>query len=790
MRRLFLFLGALMLAFTTQARPVDVTSAQKVGMRFLLANGLIETNDTLALSVTFVSDKLGTNCFYVFNVNDGFVIVSADTRSVPILGYSFNGNFVRENLPGNMEEWLEGYRTEIERGIAANAPEDGLASSQWKRLLDGSYTGLPDAKDDDFLVTSQWEQGSGYNMYCPVWNGEHVVVGCVATAMAQIIRYWQYPTRGFGQSRYVHSHYGQQAVNFDTVDYNYSLMPDKIRRTTSNAQRQMVSHLCYHCGITVKMNYQNPDHTTGSGAHSRDVPDALKHFGYVEAVLYERDRTNNDDLWDSLIRVEIDARRPIYYSGSGPDGGHAFILDGYDNQHRYHFNWGWGGYCDGFYTLTTMQGFTLGHEMVINIKPSGWDGHLSRFYISPDGNGGGVSWAQANNNIHAAWVLSSLVGKDLWMKEGVYYGDTMAAYAFSFSGHGNVYGGFAGTETALSQRNVQQHPTILSGRGRQQVLSAKFSSSGTLKLSDITVADGYSHAGSCVLLSGESVQADGLTIRDCVSDSGVVADITGSLVRYTQVKGNTAPVICHLSSARMRQSLVNNNDGDAVYLTSRARLVNSTIASNAGSGVVMDGQYNTCLNTIVWNNDTNVGLLTEVSDTSFGNCAIVGDSNLFDSLTVVLNQDNMAENGPRFIAPSEGRGVSGLSGNEDWHLSKGSVCINAGKRLTESMQDGDMERKVRCRQGFIDIGCYESNYNESSIEGALVDQVRIYPNPASDKVTISGFRPGMVEVYDVAGCKVRETRVSVDTATIGLDGLPAGVYFVRMQELVYKLVKR
>lgn len=789
MRRLSLFLMALFCGLAAVAKPVDVDNARLAGTHFLLSKGRIQQGDTLTLVRTYTSDDRAFDCFYAFNAGDGFVLVSADTRSVPILGYSFNGAFDPQTLSDNFAAWLEGYRSDIERGVRAGAPEDAATAKAWKLLLDGDCKPAPAAKDDTYLMTSTWSQGSGYNNYCPVMNGEHVVVGCVATAMAQIIHFWRYPVRGFGKSFYTHSTYGNQAVDFDTVDYDYDLMPDRISRRSTAAERDMVSRLCYHCGVTVQMNYQNPDHTSGSGAHSYKVPDALHHFGYTEGQYISRSDINNDSVWMVIIRKEIDAGRPIYYSGASTAYGHAFVLDGYNNQDKFHFNWGWGGQSDGFYTLYTMQGFTSSNDMVVGIQPSGWEGTLEHFHVGPSGRGDGSSWAQKNSNLAGAFVLASLVDKDIWLLEGTYYGDTSADYAYSFSGPGTLYGGFAGTETAVDQRSAGQHPTILSGDGRRGIVNVSNTARNAMEMNDIILQDGYSAGGDCVALRGSGVKANHIIVRQCASDSGRIATVDNSLVRYSRFEDNSAPAVCLLDDGSLRQSLVTHNDGDALRLEGYGRVVNSTVANNAGRGIVLEHRRCSAINNIVWNNDTDIVVATELTDTMLRNCAYVSDTLIGDTTSLLLSPNNNDPQGPQFISASTVRGRAGLVCGEDWNLARGSVCINAGERLRESMQDGDFDGHIRCRQGVIDLGCYETNY-PVGIDPVDVVAPAAYPNPATTRLNLTGCRAGEASLLDALGRTRRTFTLTSSEATLSLDGLPSGVYFLQLQGTVLRVVKQ
>ena len=792
MRHLLILLCLVAIGISAVAAPIDQTTALTVGTHFMQQKGLIKSNHHLQPYEGDLPEKISKS-LYIFNLDTmGFVIVSADDRCCPILGYSMNGSFDYAKVPSNMSAWLDECATTIQKGILADIPENKNALRQWNDLLQSSSSS-PDPKSDSYLLTSTWEQGSGYNNYCPIMDGQHVVVGCVATAMAQIIRYYGKPTRGFGRKSYLHSVYGILAVDFDTTDYNYSLMPDKIRRSTPSNQKDMVSRLCYHCGIVVNMEYQHAGHTSGSGAHTTNVPAGLTYFGYTNAKCYSRNNLNNDSLWAALIHNEIDNRRPIEYSGFGDDGGHAFVLDGYNDREQYHFNWGWGGYADGFYTLTTMVGFTNNHEMVINIYPSGWDGHLSRFLVSPDGDGDGTTWSNANNNINAAVQLTKLVDKEIWLKEGTYFGDTNSQYAFEFNIPATIIGGFAGTETSLTQHNPKDHPTLFDGQGRHSILYCHSASTANkqLGISHITIQNGFSPDGSVVNLSGE-MMAKYITVKNCVSDSGNILYTYDCHLIASSIHSNQAPTICRLTSGTaMRQCLVYNNSGNAVTLQGNSRVVNCDIVSNLGIGAIFQHPRSTFINNIVWNNNNSIRLDTTLTDTSFRYSAVEGDQLLPDSTIIWLDSDNEHAQGPRFIHPSLTRGIEGANQSLDWHLGQGSICINAGERLRESLSDGDLDQSLRSRQGAIDIGCYESNYPVGIEPTATTHSLTAYPNPSHGILTVHNLpNQAPVQLYDIRGREIITLQPTDTTLQLDISHLPQGIYFLRTGSETLKIVRQ
>lgn len=772
--------------------PVDINVAKQCATNFLLSEGLIKETDTVSLySVNIPSAKTDFPCFYIFNTGDfGFVIASADDRCTPILGYSTSGRFDTERCPSNMRVWLENYAHDITAGILAQASDDPESLAEWDKLKTAA-TASSSPKADEFLLESTWEQGWGYNNYCPTMGGQHVVVGCVATAMAQIIRFHGYPHRGFGKKSYQHSVYGIQAVDFDTTNYDYTLMPNHIGYGSTASQRDMVSRLCYHCGVVVNMQYQHSGHPDGSGSYTHLVPDGLKYFGYTDAIYYSRSSITDDTEWRKMIRNEINNRRPIEYAGvDSEQGGHAFVLDGYSSGNRFHFNWGWGGYGDGFYTLNTMRGFTSSQEMVINIHPSGWEGSLARFHVSPDGNGDGTSWQQTNSNLDAAITLSAMVDRDIWMREGTYYGDTTAPFAYTINAKTNIYGGFAGTETSFDQRDHRAHPTIIDGMGRHGVLQSigGGSSLKQINLNGLVLQNGYSANGNTVELRN-ATSARYITIRNCTSDSGGhVLYLYDGLARSFVIENNQAPVVCWIEGSSMRQSLINNNRGTAASLQ-YGRIVNSDIVSNAGLGVAV-GLRSSILNSIIWNNDTSLRLNADLADTTLRHCAFGPDidTSLLDSTSLVLDSMNGHPQGPGFVNPTSLRGLTALD-EVDWHLARGSRCINAGKRTQESIRDGDMDGSIRCRQSFIDLGCYETNY-PLSVPQTATGSLAVYPNPATTAVTLTGLDGTDVDLFDMTGRLLLHQSSCHASCTLELSSLPQGVYLIKTAGQAIKLIKK
>ena len=308
--------------------------------------------------------------YYVFNREngEGYIIVSGDDQTIPVLGYCDKGNFDYAKVPDNMKSWLGRYEEQI-RNIWKN-PE--LASP---RNAIQKHPSIPE------LVTTYWDQGSPYNQNCPNYFGQgKSVTGCVATAMAQILYYQRDKstnrTLAEMPSYYAMTNnavYGQLFVEGipEGSPIDWDNMLDYYTGGESAVQKEAVANLMHYCGVSVEMDYSN----SGSGAYSFRVPEALKkYFGYGDSVREILENDYSAEKWDNMLYEELAQRRPFYLAGANSGGGHAFVCDGYDGNLHYHINWGWGGGSNGYFLLSSLapggdDGYNNGVEAVIGIEP-------------------------------------------------------------------------------------------------------------------------------------------------------------------------------------------------------------------------------------------------------------------------------------------------------------------------------------------------------------------------------------------------------------------------------------
>lgn len=280
-----------------------------------------------------------SNSCYVVNddANGRFVIVSADERLNTILGYSENGNFEPASMPDALLEIIDGY----------NRQYDYLLENE-SNIRQGTPVKTA-SKAIEPLIKSKWDQSAPYNNQCPenlgLGDGSRCATGCVATAMAQVMNYFQYPTMGNGSySYYTASQHIYQSMDFNQLKFNWNNMLDVYDDNSTDEQKSEVAKLMHACGVSVSMDYGTEDSEgKESGAYSQNIPYALvNYFQYNPNTLFRDRNYYTESEWNSYIMQDLEAGHPILYSGQGK-GGHQFILDGSDSDGKYHFNFGWGG---------------------------------------------------------------------------------------------------------------------------------------------------------------------------------------------------------------------------------------------------------------------------------------------------------------------------------------------------------------------------------------------------------------------------------------------------------------
>ena len=376
---LTMLLAALCLS-NAGAANLTASQAQAVAQQFLSSNATMRApaKGGTALSLAYEAKaSTGDPDFYVFNrgTDAGYILVAGDDMALPVLGYSDTGAFDYDQLPENAKWWLSQYQKEM--NWLRNHP--GTQPRQAPQLTTSVAP----------LMATLWDQTDPFNRQCPTysswWGNQRCATGCVATATAQIMKYHQWPAKGKGSHSYdatiTNSSGGTStqtlSANFAQSTYQWGQMINDYRGSFTNTQANAVAKLMSDVGIAVEMNYG-----PSSGTSSYKAYQALKtYFDYDASMRFVMRDFINLDEWELMLRNELDAGRPVYYSGSGTEGGHAFVFDGYDNRGYFHVNWGWSGTSNDYYASTLLTpptlgtggyegGFNSNQDAIIGIKPN------------------------------------------------------------------------------------------------------------------------------------------------------------------------------------------------------------------------------------------------------------------------------------------------------------------------------------------------------------------------------------------------------------------------------------
>lgn len=374
------------LTCAVHAAPVSLQRATEVANVFLTSTAQSGPQRVPARA-RLISSSAVKAPYYIFeNVAGGFVIVAGDDVAYPILGYSEDAAIAAEAIPSNVQAWLNLYAAQIQWARENDIKPDSTIINAWKRI--SSFQRTTEVVSPLLLTT--WNQSPYYNEHCPMDmdKNERTVVGCVATAMAQVLKYWEAPISGYGSYSYTHPTYGNISADFENTTYDWTNMPFELTAASTTTQIEAVAKLMHHCGVSVQMNYG----VESSGAFTISAQSNYTHcaeyaletyWGYDPQLkgLQKKDYKYKNQEWIDLIRKELDAARPVIYSGYGAGGGHCFVCDGYDDANYFHFNWGWGGLYDGFFKLDALAPGTGGtgagsgdynddQQMIIGIKPN------------------------------------------------------------------------------------------------------------------------------------------------------------------------------------------------------------------------------------------------------------------------------------------------------------------------------------------------------------------------------------------------------------------------------------
>ena len=364
MKKLFLSLFVLIVSIMNlQAKPIDRSLALTAAQKFATTQFAMER---AMLQLVYTGQD---ETFFVFNVGDhAFVIIAGDDAHRPVIGYSDESSFNASDIPPALAYYLDGVaECMLQMRSAVATPE---IAAEWNSVLQhGRLISRNGGRGTGYFCQTKWNQDYPYNYCCPedpAGSGGHTYVGCLATAMSQLMRFWAYPSKGNGSHCYYHEDYGEICADFGNTEYDWDNMPNTLNSNSSEAEKLATGTLCFHCGVTIDMGY-GPD---GSGGASGPIPGVMHtYFDYCDAIVQLSRNDYGTKLWKDMVREQFDMGWPMYYGGCQDGGCHAFVCDGYDDYDMFHFNLGWGGSSDGWYLIDDAP-YTHPADAMFNFVPS------------------------------------------------------------------------------------------------------------------------------------------------------------------------------------------------------------------------------------------------------------------------------------------------------------------------------------------------------------------------------------------------------------------------------------
>lgn len=375
MKKLLLTLLAVILTLTVNAERVSKQEALQKARQFMPGKKFKDSGKASAR----LDGQVDRDAFYIFNAenNGGFVIVSGDDRTTEILGYSDRGELNFDKAPCNVKWLLECYQHVI----------DSLAQEPNVKAKARTRGSAPKRTAIEPLITTHWGQGAPYNNMCPEIEGEKCMTGCVATAMAQIMNFHKWPKGNTSViEAYTSGRNNIDMPQLEPTSFDWAHMRDEYTNVqTTDAENQAVAKLMKYCGQAVNMDYG----TESSGAGTYIYNNLINLFGYSRGAYSFPGAAITKGYLEEVVYKELEANRPVFYTGSNSQSSHAFVVDGYHEDGTFHINWGWDGDADGYFVLTGLtedvmpypyDGF--GTTLTTGIEPPGEDYDHSKVRVT------------------------------------------------------------------------------------------------------------------------------------------------------------------------------------------------------------------------------------------------------------------------------------------------------------------------------------------------------------------------------------------------------------------------
>ena len=831
MKKIVLLITVLMFGLTfMQAKPVNVSLAHSAAQKFATAQLAIERG-TPNLVYTGPNEA-----FYVFNIGErGFVIIAGNDAYRPVIGHSNESTFDAANIPPALAYYLDGVaECMLQLRQAVATPN---VAAEWASVLShGRLISRNGGRGTGYFCQTKWNQDYPYNCLCPedpAGSGGHTYVGCLATAMSQLMRFWAYPTKGNGSHCYIHEDYGEICADFGNTTYDWDNMPNVLNNNSSEAEKLATGTLCFHCGVTIDMGY-GPD---GSGGASGPIPGVMHtYFDYSEANVQLRRNDFETETWKTMVREQFDMGWPMYYGGCENDGCHAFVCDGYDDFDMFHFNLGWGGGSDGWYLIDDAP-YTHPADAMFNFVPAPVYNQTPS--APTDFTAVPVSDTDLKTTLHWTNPTTTLDGSPLTAIEQVIVlrdneiiqtlTDVAPGASMEFE-DANVprYDVYHYAVYVVANGRIGKHANVMKmsvGPACQWKIIMTTNSFQGWQGGYISA---YNMAGREIdrytMTSSTAISVEPDMPLGKLSFGWTAPEETVNQMAFV-IKDNTNTTVFSFSgsSDELASGIffeTNNSCGGSLDCGTPENLMAITEdegilltwegVENQGYGynIYRDGLlYRLIQNGTTFLDETlamgghcyQVGVLCEGGDNgerSNESCATFGpcypprdlDYELTNNFRIKL----------KWEAPEPNNGLSGYylyrkEGDGEYHRIKLLNASAATFTDNSATQEGDYYYRLYAYYGDLDCTSTPANRKYSPNEFELhayysptgIDenetQVKVYPNPTNGMVTVETEGMSLVSVYNSLGQCVLEKQVSGETAILDLKDVAAGLYLLRVK---------
>ena len=777
---------AIFISYLFHGQDISEKTARIVANNFLNQKNIKKTsNNEKLINITARIDKKYDG-FYIFNSENGFFIISSQSENHPILAYSLESSIpVGEKQSPEFLYILNEYQAANEylrnnKIKKINDDESILIKEEWNALLNGrqlssakNNTNKSDATDPAFvlpLIKTKWKQRPLYNKLVPkTYENYDCPTGCVATAMAQLMKYWGYPKKGMSNHTYkISSKYydwnGKTlSANFENTTYKWSNMPTSLDDSSSKEEVDAVATLMLHAGISVDMIY-GPN---SSGAYSSDVPNALvKYFRYNSDLDMESKIDYDNTEWIKLIKSQLSKNYPIYYKGSSSKGGHAFIADGYDTDNLIHFNFGWGGKSDGYYQASNPVGYTSKQAIIINIYPG------EDYCSKPSG----LSTSNlANYNITLNW--KSISGVENYTVEYKANTDTTWKVATTTANASYTLTGLrantsydwrvkANCSSENSSDYAQDEFKTLSNCSKPEGLKASYLSTNSAFLNWKAIPNVQNYTIEYKANNDTQWNIAATTSENYYTLSGLKANTSYNWRVKANCSSESSSSYIQNEFTTLLNDVYNyepNNSFDTAYP------IDCNITYSAGIDSRVDVDYYKFT-------------ITKVSN------IIITLQNLPKNYDLVLYDSDK-----NYIASSTRKGK----------LDEFIVLDNleAGTYYVYVYGYKNAYKDKKCYDLTVYNKTPDKNINNVDLYSDLSNEknknsIVIYPNPVTDIVNIKGIASDLqksttVTIHDRNGNVVKTLQINIEeTISINVSDLPSNHYFLQIQSKIYRFIKK